>query len=195
MRTPNARLSSVAVLLLTFAMTGLGLARPAHARIPEDRDRSVASPMTDVALAEVQAVAAGRNITLAAAQELLRVQSDLEAEVEILRKYPNFVDFRFTPNGLVGELLVEPGSKSNFIGPAERMTTIEAKLNGGQRERIVRQALERGRFYIGDGVVGASYDAFEDKLLVVVDQDRLTIRFRACLRQTLNRSGLLSGHR
>jgi hypothetical protein len=43
MRTPNARRSSVAVPLL-IAIAGLGFALPAHARIPEDRDRSVARP-------------------------------------------------------------------------------------------------------------------------------------------------------
>lgn len=84
----------------------------------------------------------------------------------------NYVDVGFTPDGLRGELLVEPGSIAIFASAAERMNVTEARANNDQRERILRDAVDRGRASVGAGFVGASYDAFENKLLVVLDRDR-----------------------
>lgn len=124
---------------------------------------------------EYEVLAKTEGISVEQAEKLFQFQGEVTLVIEGLMDRPEYVDFRFTEDGMLGQLVVEPAAKVSdpFAGVAlpDAVGVSLAKLDQGERDTVTKALSAEAEVLMGEQFVAVTYDAFENTFVVYADDE------------------------
>jgi hypothetical protein len=128
---------------------------------------------------EYEVLARAEGISVEQAEMLFQFQGEVTLVIEELMDRPEYVDFRFTEEGMLGQLVVEPtATVSNPFAGVALPSAVEvslAKLDRGERETMTKELSTEAEALMGDRFAGVAYDAFDNSFVVYADDGLLDV--------------------
>lgn len=152
-------------------ISGLAPVEKTRVTLPEEGD--VPAPEDDVYIGELAGLAEAQGISVDEARSMIETQSRLQNFAQEAMSEPGVLDFRFTPDGRRGELLVEQGLAVPELLPElvkhPEIEVIESALTPKQRTDAVT-AIQKAIDPISPSLVPEPYfDGFDGEFVVLVD--------------------------
>jgi len=162
--------AATAFAAVSIASTGAGADTGGEARVPTTVPTVPASPAEGDEAPELAVLAKSEGISVDEAEKLFQTQAELSTAVESIMGQPEYVDFRFSDDGMSGRLLVAPDASTSVPFPGIRLpneiTVSNAVFDNATTTKMLTDVTATAEASFGNSFRGATYDAFNNQFIV-----------------------------